>query len=78
MSSQSSAPGQTHAVSAKAVWYAVVTAGIAGFVWGTLLDDVLRQDWKRVAFGIFVACGLSLTAYLMTRAALKSSQLPSS
>jgi hypothetical protein len=69
---------------AKFVRYAVLMAWIAGFVcataiWQVLMDLKLGPGqghwlplWVRWALVVFGAAGLTLTAYLMTRAALKA------
>jgi hypothetical protein len=53
-------------------WFSIVVAVVALVVWGTTLYDVLVQDWMRAAVAAFCAVGLSVTASLLARTAVRS------
>jgi hypothetical protein len=66
--------------TATLVWRAVTVALCTGFVWGSVLSQLLMTpDSHRgglgllgAALGTFAAAALTLSTYLLTRAALNS------
>jgi hypothetical protein len=56
----------------KFVWYAVVEAGVAGFIWGVALFALLYGDWPRTILAIFCAAALSLAACFLARRVARS------
>jgi hypothetical protein len=54
------------------VWFAVLEAGVAGFVWGTALFTLLYDNWPKAILGALCAIGLSLAAYFLARRVVRS------
>jgi hypothetical protein len=62
----------TAIMARRFAWFSVAVAGIALAVWGATLYDVLIQDWLRAAGAAFCAVGLSVTASMLARIAVRS------
>jgi hypothetical protein len=62
----------TAIMARRFAWFSIVVAVAAFVVWGAALYDVLVNDWLRVAGAAFCAVGLSVTASMLARIAVRS------
>jgi hypothetical protein len=62
----------TAAMAQKFAWFSVVVTVAAFAVWVSTLYNVLVEDWVRAAVAAFCAVGLSVTASLLARTAVRS------
>jgi hypothetical protein len=56
----------------KFVWFAVLEAGVGGFVWGIALFTLLYDNWPKALLAAICATGLSLAAYLFAGRVVRS------
>ena len=54
------------------VWFAVLEAGAAGFVWGLVFFTLLYDNWPKAILLALCATGLSLAAYFLAGRVVRS------